>query len=217
MPVNDPESPVNRGPISEADRAWQQILRRISAIPGVQTQYYVQQAIQREANGEAPILPTREELGLITADLNNNAGWTIQTSLVLFDEIRASEEFEARTLASDIRDFDNGQADDEQGSGIQFSSSQVEEFLQTLSRVEISTLGTDNVKCSICKQEYGILREDSTELASGSDQGLPGEETPEYPVKLSCGHVFGEWCIKTWLLGQPASCPTCRLQFEPVR
>lgn len=212
MPVNDPESPVNHGPMSQADKAWYRIVRRIAAIPEVQTQDYVQQAVQREANGEAPILPTPEESELLTADLSYNTRWTIQTCIVLFEEIRASEEFETTMLASDSRDLD-----DEEGSGIQFSPSQVEEFLQTLSRVEISTLGTDNKKCSICKQEYGTTRGDSTKLASDSNQGLPGEEVPEHPVKLSCTHVFGEWCIKTWLLGQPASCPVCRFQFEPVR
>lgn len=181
----------------------------------MQTQDYVQQAVQREANGEAPILPTPDELELMTADLNDNARWIIQISLVLFQEIRASEEFETTTLASDSRDFHNLQADDEDRSGIQFSPSQVEEFLQTLSHMEISTLA-DNVTCSICKQEYGTPRGDSTEPGSGSDEALPGEEAPEYPVKLSCSHVFGEWCIKTWLLRQPATCPTCSFQFEPV-
>ena len=212
MPVNDRESPVNRGPMSQADRAWYPIVRRIAAIPEVQTQDYVQQAVQREANGDSPILPTPEELELLTADLSDDTRWTIQTCIVLFEEIRASEEFETTMLASDSRD-----SNDERGSGIQFSPSQVEEFLQTLSRVEIGTLGTDNKKCSICKQEYGTTRGGSTKLASDSNQGLPGEEVPEHPVKLSCTHVFGEWCIKTWLLGQPASCPVCRFQFEPVR
>lgn len=212
MPVNNPESPVNRGPMSQADRAWNRIVRRIAAIREVQTQGYVQQAVQREASGEAPILPTPEELELLTANLSNNTRWTIQTCVVLFEEIRASEEFETTMLASDSRDLD-----DEEGSGIQFSPSQVEKLLQTLPRVEISTLGTDDKKCSICKQEYGTTRGGSTKPASDPNQGLPGEEVPEHPVKLSCSHVFGEWCIKTWLLGQPASCPVCRFQFEPVR
>lgn len=84
----------------------------------------------------------------------------------------------------------------EQGTGIQFSPSQVEDFLQTLGPVEISSLRTDDTKCSICKEEYGKVRGKSTGLVLDADQRLPGEETPEYPVKLSCRHVFGDWCIK---------------------
>lgn len=78
--------------------------------------------------------------------------------------------------------------------------------------LEISTLETDEVHCSICKAEYGT---DRGEIygAEPADQGLFGEEAPEYTVKLSCGHVFGD---KKWLLEQPASCPICRFQFKPV-
>lgn len=111
---------------------------------------------------------------------------------------------------------DADQADEEEGSVVQFSSSQVEDFVKTLSRVEISSLGTDELTCSICKLDYGEERGNSTEPVSDSDQRLPGEGPPEHPVKLSCGHVFGNWCIKTWLILQPASCPTCRFHFQPV-
>lgn len=58
MPVHNLESPVHRGFLSEADKAWYLVVRRVTTIPGVQTQVYVQQTIQREANGEVPILPT---------------------------------------------------------------------------------------------------------------------------------------------------------------
>lgn len=214
MPINNLESSVDRSP---ANRAWYDIVRRLEAIPEIQTQDYVQQVIQREANGVAPVLPTPEELELLMADLDNHDRWTIETSLMIFREIRTSNEFEETVTANDDRDFHGNQENVDEGSGIQFTPSQVEEFLQTLSRVEIGTLGTDDVKCSICKQEYGKTRGDSIRLASGSDQGLEGEEAPEDAVKLPCGHVFGEWCMKTWFLGQPASCPGCRFQFEPVQ
>ena len=87
------------------------------------------------------------------------------------------------------------------------------------------------VTCSICLQEYGTGRGSEGEIttsgggtteqsapASGKfdndQEGFPSEEAPEYPVKISCGHVNGERCIKRWLLEQPASCPTCRLHFN---
>lgn len=217
MPTNNLESTLHRDPLSEADRAWYLIVRRAAIIPEVQTQVYVQQTIQREVNGEVPILPTPEQLEQMTAHMNTHARWTMRTSLVLVEEIRASVEITATILANDDGDFIDYQADGEEGTGIRFSPSQVEDFLQTLSPVEISTLRTDDTKCSICKEEYGKERGKSTNLVSDADQRLPGEETSEYPVKLSCRHVFGDWCIKAWLLRQPASCPTCRFQFGPVR
>lgn len=83
--------------------------------------------------------------------------------------------------------------------------------------MEIGALETDDMECSICKLEYGTYRgEEISSTESVLDQGLPGEESTEQPVKLCCGHLFGEWCIKTWLLEQPASCPVCRFQFKPV-
>lgn len=102
-------------------------------------------------------------------------------------------------------------------SGTQFSPSQVEDFLQTSSPVGISTLEKDDQKCSICMSEYVKGKGDTNKPAMESEQGLLGEDAPENPIKLPCGHVFGEWCIKAWLLKQRASCPVCRFQFRPVR
>lgn len=136
--------------------------------------------------------------------------------LLIIREIRAIEENTATIIDSDGDDFICDQADYEQETGIQFSLSQVEDFLQTLGHVEISSRRTDDTKCSICMEEYGKEKGNSIAPASDAEQRLLGEETPEYPVKLSCRHVFGDWCIKTWLLRQPASCPACRFQFRPV-
>lgn len=192
------------------------VVRRAAAIPGVQTQVYVQQTIQREANEEVPILPTPEQLELMMAGMNINARRTMAMCLVIIEEIRAIEESTATISDSDDGDLVANQEDDELGTGVQFSPSQVDDFLQTLGRVELSSLGPDDMMCSICKEEYGEERGKTTGQASDADHRLPGEETPEYPVKLSCRHVFGNWCIKAWLLRQPASCPACRFQFLPV-
>lgn len=203
--------------LSEVDKAWYTVVRRAAAIPGVQNQEYVQQTLQREANEVVPILPTAEQLELMMAEMHINARRTMQMCLLLVEEIKAIEEDPATISDSDNGDFTDNQVDDEQGTGIQFSPSQVEDFLQTLGHVEISSLGPDDTMCSICKEEYGEERGKTTGQASDADQGLPGEETSEYPVKLSCRHVFGDWCIRAWLLRQPASCPACRFQFLPVR
>lgn len=107
---------------------------------------------------------------------------------------------------------------------IQFSPEQVDEFVQSLTRMKTSSLETEDQTCSICKFDYGRVRGNLAEPAydikqkqvSDCDQGLPGEEMPEYAAKLPCGHVYGEWCLKTWFLSQPATCPTCRFCFQPL-
>lgn len=81
--------------------------------------------------------------------------------------------------------------------------------MQTVSRVEMDTHGTDELACSICKEEYSKQRG-----VDSYDQ--PGDDRPELPVKLFCRHIFEEWCTKTWLLQQPASCPACSFLFKPV-
>lgn len=214
MPDHNLELP---GFLSEADKAWYELVRRAATIPGIQTQEYVQQTIQREANEEVPILPTQEQLDLMMAEMDINARRRMQVCLLIIEEMRAIENDTDTIIDSAIYDFMDNQVDDEQETGIQFSPSQVEDFLQTLGHVEISSLGTDDTMCSICKENYGEERGKATGPASDADQRLPGEETPEYPVELSCRHVFGDWCIKAWLLRQPASCPACRFQFRPVR
>ena len=210
-------------PPSIADRSWFRIVHQVVALRGGEAHSqleYIQRCLRSEASGDVPSLPTPEELDRMLANLDDNTCSYIRGSLVLIVEYRAVLEHAARILASVNGEFDRllPDDDDEESGGIQFSASQVDNFLRILPRVEISILDKEEEKCSICKLEYGTKRGGTTctEPASESDQGLPGEELPEQPVKLSCGHVFGEWCIKTWLLEQPASCPTCRLQFEPT-
>ena len=38
-------------------------------------------------------------------------------------------------------------------------------------------------------------------------------EREEKPVKLPCGHVFGEFCIQAWLQMNKRDCPFCRRTF----
>lgn len=95
---------------------------------------------------------------------------------------------------------------------------QVEAFVQTLPCVVISSLGVDDLKCSICRSEYGKHRGSTSVPASESDQVFPGQDLREFPVVLPCGHVFGDWCISIWLRGcRPPSCPVCRSSFQSVR
>lgn len=182
-------------------------------------QEYIQTCLKREENREAAIMPTPEELNQILAGINDRASRLIQASLESFKECRAFEEYAAMMLSAGGFVADGGdEGREEEIIGIQLSPDQVDEFLETSARVEIGALESDEMECSICKLKYGTYRgEDILGPEPALDQGLTGEDAPEQAVKLPCGHVFGEWCIKTWLLGVPAaSCPTCRFQFKPV-
>lgn len=134
------------------------------------------------------------------------------------EELTPDEEEELFRYYEEMRETYHGEfeiSDPQDGSGIQWSPNQIEDFLQTLPHMETGTLGPDDLKCAICQSEFGKERGEGE--TSDSGQALPGQESAEYPVKLPCGHVFGLWCIDTWLLNaQPASCPLCRYLFQPV-
>lgn len=152
--------------------------------------------------------------GELPRDLEEHQEITTDTDGDEFDE-----EEELLRYYEEMRETYDGEFDiPEGGNGARWPSSQVGDFLQTLSRIDTGTLEPDDLKCAICQSEYGKERGDTSKPASDSDKVLPGQETAEYPVRLPCGHVLGLWCIKTWLLNaQPASCPLCRHQFQPVR
>lgn len=134
------------------------------------------------------------------------------------EELTIDEQEELFRYYEEMRETYHGEfeiSDPQEGSGVQWSPHQIEDFLQTLPRMETGTLGPDDLKCAICQSEFGKERGEGE--TSDSGQALPGQESAEYPVKLPCGHVFGLWCIETWLLNaQPASCPLCRYLFQPV-
>ena len=218
------------GPLSEADRIWYRIVRHLgsmrrglgldSASGRAQAQQgYIQKCLQREANGEAAIMPTPGELDQILAGINDRARMHLQESLESYKECKALEEDAATMLSAGFFITDGGDEGMEGARiGTQLSHDQVDELVQASARVELDGLESDEMECPICKLEYGSYRgEETPSTEPALDQELSGEDAPEQAIKLPCGHVFGDWCIKTWLLGLPAaSCPTCRFQFNPV-
>ena len=74
----------------------------------------------------------------------------------------------------------------------------------TKARVDV-----EETECSICKVTF-----------QGFTNTHPSpEEIKERPVRLTCGHIFGQLCITEWL-GEQSSCPTCRhevLPFTPAQ
>ena len=75
-------------------------------------------------------------------------------------------------------------------------------FLQNLPIVVVEELPEDEKHCHICHDPY-----------------LQAEEAEE-PVRLPCGHHFGQVCINRWLSPDDAdpksTCPICRMSFFAV-
>lgn len=199
---DDSLSPINDGPPIDLDQEWDEIAYQIEAEAALLMQEYEQQqsaAPPLEANnGEVSIMANPEQSTLRSGYRGHRGA---------LDDAGFLEGVREYLDHEGVIDF---------SSGIQFSPNQVTDFLQDPSRVVIGTIEKDDQNCPICRSEYGEVGGDRTEPGSDSAQGLPVEDAPEYPVKLPCGHLFGNCCIKKWLLEQPASCPLCRSQFLPV-
>jgi hypothetical protein len=70
-------------------------------------------------------------------------------------------------------------------------------------KVDISSLKHDELNCTICRQQFGVVDED-------------GEI--EIPVKTNnpdCPHIFGETCLFTWMTTND-TCPMCRRKLESI-
>jgi hypothetical protein len=70
------------------------------------------------------------------------------------------------------------------------------EISSLLTPVSISSLNAEERDCFICTTEYGASHED---------------HEAENPARLPCGHVFGAWCLTSWL-SKMNSCPMCRYE-----
>lgn len=189
MPVIHLESFVDGGSSTAGDRFWFQVVRRVAEIRGTRTHVYLIRTSQREANGLGgiQILPTSQDLKLLLADMNATTRRAIQASVVLMEGLRFIGSITEMISSGGVEDF--GQADDEEESGIRFAS-RVEDIMQSLSRMRMGGLETNDRSWSTCMEEFSKQRGDNNEPASGSDPRLPGGGAPEYPVKLTC-HVFG--------------------------
>jgi hypothetical protein len=73
-------------------------------------------------------------------------------------------------------------------------------FLDSLQPINIEDVGEESRKCPICWKYFG---EDSD----------PGYDNSEQPVRLRCGHVFGNKC----LTNQFRVCESPRLSLHPLR
>ena len=69
-------------------------------------------------------------------------------------------------------------------------------------QVDTADLAEENQNCSICLNLFGTIPESHMEHRSG-----------EYPVRLQCGHMFGEECINNWICTGNYTCPLCRTNW----
>lgn len=110
-------------------------------------------------------------------------------------------------------------------SNSSFSAAEVDEFMKTLGKVNVTSLKQDARECDICKTDFSHLpgAASSTNPTLASHAQEPGEqsfddEELENPVRLACGHVYGEKCLKTWIsgkgIGNLPTCPMCRAVLD---
>lgn len=105
---------------------------------------------------------------------------------------------------------------------LQFSHKKVDRFMYSLKRTDISSLAEDDELCDICFLCFGEWRWEDRHTANSGDSEpfkVLVDMMPENPVRLSCGHIFGELCLRTWMMRiskGPFTCPKCRTKLSRV-
>lgn len=110
-------------------------------------------------------------------------------------------------------------------SNSSFSAAAVDEFMKKLGKVNVTSLKQDARECDICKTDFSHLPAAAppTNPTPASRAQEPAErsvndEELETPVRLACGHVYGEKCLKTWISGKGIenlpTCPMCRVVLD---
>lgn len=69
--TNNNERHTDQSTLAKVNWQWHGIVRMIATMENMQTQEYVQECAQREANGEAAIPPTEEQLKLMLVGLSD--------------------------------------------------------------------------------------------------------------------------------------------------
>lgn len=103
---------------------------------------------------------------------------------------------------------------------LQFSPDEVVQFLHSLRRIDICNLTEDNKDCEICFQCFGKWRwgnEHPVNAGALEPFKVLEDMMPEDPVRLPCGHYFGELCLHAWIKETskgPPTCPKCRANLR---
>ncbi len=75
------------------------------------------------------------------------------------------------------------------------------EYMNTLLMCRLSNLDKHDLTCTICREPY-----ETDGYTPGSLHH--GDRQREIPLRLTCGHIFGNACITHWL-NQYSYCPYC--------
>lgn len=110
-------------------------------------------------------------------------------------------------------------------SNSSFSAAEVDEFIKKLGKVNVTSLKQDARECDICKTDFSHLPAAASSTnptpvshAQETAEQSVNDEELEIPVRLACGHVYGEKCLKTWISGKRVgnlpTCPMCRAVLD---
>lgn len=78
------------------------------------------------------------------------------------------------------------------------------EYMNSLMMCRLSNLDKDDRICSICREEFGFDGYSLEYLERITD----GDCNPDIPLRLTCGHVFGNSCLSQWFQCSE-NCPYC--------
>ena len=83
------------------------------------------------------------------------------------------------------------------------------QILASMPVIRKKNLKENEKECSICREPF----RDSTKSSSTHAP----DEVDEKPVRLPCGHIFGDVCFRDWIwpFGQGTNCPMCRSNDFP--
>ena len=111
------------------------------------------------------------------------------------------------------------------------SSDAFREFILSLPHISRDSLGKEqrDKECNICYYPFFASRGklEAEAIRNGTappDMSLqphevPFSDLPELPVRLPCGHIFGQICVLKWISGErsgyPPTCPICRAIWMP--
>lgn len=81
------------------------------------------------------------------------------------------------------------------GEGAQQPRPRGDDSGEVMTRISHNSVPEDERQCPVCRDDL-----------------VPGNEI-EHPVRLPCGHIFGDRCIETWF-STNTTCPICRRRYD---
>lgn len=89
----------------------------------------------------------------------------------------------------------------------------------SLHRSDVSSLAEDDKLCEICFLCFDEWRWEDGHITKAGDSEpfkVLLDMMPENPMRLSCGHIFGELYLRVWMMRvfkESATCPKCRVKI----